>query len=57
MTIEFYTERTDVPVGLEELLERVARSCVEAEGVLIARIIRDNYPAARWEAWISPADL
>ena len=35
MTIEFYTERTDVPVGLEELLEKVARSCVQEEGVRI----------------------
>lgn len=35
MTIEFYTERTDVPAGLEELLEKVARSCVEEEGVQV----------------------
>ena len=34
MTIEFYSERADVPAGLSEMLEKVARACVEAEGVV-----------------------
>ena len=29
----------------------------EGERRIIARIIRDNYPASAWENWLSPADL
>lgn len=33
MTLEFYSERADIPNGLPQLLEQVALSCVRAEGV------------------------
>lgn len=47
MTLEFYTERTDVPAGLEALLEKVALACAKEEGMEIPvyaalRIIGDE---------------
>ncbi len=33
MILDFHTERTDVPQGLEGLLSQVAQKCVETEGV------------------------
>lgn len=47
MTLECYTERTDVPEGLEQLLEQVVLSCVQAEGLSVPvfaalRIIGDE---------------
>lgn len=35
MTLEFYTERTDAPAGLEDLLSQVALACAQAEGLEI----------------------
>jgi len=35
MTLEFYTERTDAPEGLEQLLCEVALACAKAEGLEI----------------------
>ena len=43
--------------ALRVLYTRYGDFMQEGERRIIARIIRDNYPAARWEAWISPADL
>ena len=43
--------------ALRVLYTRYQEFLPEGERRIIARIIRDNYPASAWENWLSPADL
>ena len=42
--------------GLRTLYLHFQEQTPPGERKIIARILRDNYPAARWQSWLNPAD-